>query len=190
MDKAKYLRLLRYYLSGLPRHRIEEILDEYRRTFATGAKSGKTEQEICMELGHPRDISEQYLKSGKKIVRINRTPLETTVTAVALILLSIIVFIPLSAVLIAISAAMFASSFIFGAGGALIFVFSAIKLFVEASFVVLDLHPISALFFSASAMSLSMLLVLSLKPCITAFYRLIYGCIIWTSDTARGIKRV
>ena len=51
MTKAEYMQHLKEALQGYDRSFAEEILESYEEHFADGIKSGRTEEEICDELG-------------------------------------------------------------------------------------------------------------------------------------------
>lgn len=51
MTKKEYLQHLEQALQGYDRSFIEEILDNYEEHFDAGLRNGRTEQEICDELG-------------------------------------------------------------------------------------------------------------------------------------------
>lgn len=53
--------LLRYYFRKVDPTELEEILSDYEAHFAEGKKAGLTEEEICRELGSPKEIYEMYL---------------------------------------------------------------------------------------------------------------------------------
>lgn len=61
MKKQEFLDLLRYYLQKLPKGVVDEIVAEYRTHFEEGMAHGKTEEEICADLGSPREIAKEYL---------------------------------------------------------------------------------------------------------------------------------
>lgn len=51
MTRAEYMKQLEESLQGYSREFAEEILDSYREHFETGLRDGRTEEEICEELG-------------------------------------------------------------------------------------------------------------------------------------------
>ena len=51
MTKAEYMQHLKEALQGYDRSFAEEILESYEEHFVDGIKSGRTEEEICDELG-------------------------------------------------------------------------------------------------------------------------------------------
>lgn len=66
MTRFDYLRELERYLRGrLPRREIDEILRDYAEYFNEGAAQGKTETEIAMKMGFPRDLAEQILSESR-----------------------------------------------------------------------------------------------------------------------------
>ena len=51
MTREEYMKQLEQSLQGYSREFAEEILDNYREHFETGLREGRTEEEICEELG-------------------------------------------------------------------------------------------------------------------------------------------
>lgn len=51
MTREEYMKQLEESLQGYSREFAEEILDSYREHFETGLRDGRTEEEICEELG-------------------------------------------------------------------------------------------------------------------------------------------
>ncbi len=51
MTREEYMKQLEQSLQGYSREFSEEILDNYREHFETGLREGRTEEEICEELG-------------------------------------------------------------------------------------------------------------------------------------------
>lgn len=63
MNRNEFMYFLRSSLEGFSQQEREEIIYDYEEHFAVGMQSGKTEAEICFELGDPRSIGNQY-RSG------------------------------------------------------------------------------------------------------------------------------
>ena len=61
MNKVDFLNELYYYLGPLPRKEKEEIIADFREHFREGALAGKTEEQICNELGTPFECAKQYV---------------------------------------------------------------------------------------------------------------------------------
>ncbi|MDO4792907.1 MAG: DUF1700 domain-containing protein [Filifactor alocis] len=71
MKKQEFLDLLRHYLRSLPTTVVEDIIADYEEHFEFGYEKNKTEEQICTELGSPRDIADDYLKNERyKMKRI------------------------------------------------------------------------------------------------------------------------
>lgn len=63
MKKREFLDLLRYYLRSYPYNMLNDIISDYEEHFQAGIENGKTEEQICAELGSPKDISDEFLNS-------------------------------------------------------------------------------------------------------------------------------
>lgn len=64
MNKSEFMDLLRYYFRRIDEHDLADILSDYESHFAEGKERGLSEEEICKELGSPKDIYEMYLHEG------------------------------------------------------------------------------------------------------------------------------
>lgn len=63
MTKKEFLDLLRYYLKTYPDNMINDIVNDYEEHFQIGLEKGKTEEQICKELGSPKDIADEFINN-------------------------------------------------------------------------------------------------------------------------------
>lgn len=61
MKKIDFLNELYSYLSPLPKEERNEILEDFREHFREGMAVGKSEEQICQELGTPFECARQYV---------------------------------------------------------------------------------------------------------------------------------
>ncbi|CAM4215876.1 DUF1700 domain-containing protein [Paenibacillus phoenicis] len=61
MNKSEFLANLRAHLSVLPPEEQNELLEDYEAHFAFGLESGRTEQEIVLELGDPAELAKEAI---------------------------------------------------------------------------------------------------------------------------------
>ncbi len=61
MKKIDFLNELYNYLSPLPKGERNEILNDIREHFREGELAGKSEEQICNELGSPYECARQYM---------------------------------------------------------------------------------------------------------------------------------
>ena len=61
MNKLDFLDELYHYLLPLPKEEREEILNDFREHFREGEAAGKSQQQICEELGSPSECAKQYI---------------------------------------------------------------------------------------------------------------------------------
>ena len=81
MNKVDFLNELYYYLSPLKKEERNEILEDFRAHFMEGEAAGKTQEQICEELGSPFDCAKQYVGDAimqkrvesKKGLKYNKT---------------------------------------------------------------------------------------------------------------------
>ena len=62
MTKAEFLQQLQNHLLPLAAADRDEILADFEEHFQAGLESGKTEAQICQELGNPYSCALQYLR--------------------------------------------------------------------------------------------------------------------------------
>ncbi|MFA9380600.1 MAG: DUF1700 domain-containing protein [Acetanaerobacterium sp.] len=60
MKKNDYLALIHSHLTGIPENERVEIILDFEEHFSAGLAKGKTEDEICMDLGDPVRNASQY----------------------------------------------------------------------------------------------------------------------------------
>lgn len=73
MNKEEFIAELRKALYGLSENEIEDILYDYNEHFEIGASKGKTQEEIAMELGNPKNIAKSY-RVNAKITKAEKNP--------------------------------------------------------------------------------------------------------------------
>ena len=61
MNKIDFLNELHHYLLPLPKEERNEIIEEFRAHFSEGEAEGKTQEQICEELGSPVECAKQYV---------------------------------------------------------------------------------------------------------------------------------
>jgi hypothetical protein len=61
MNKEEFFREIEKALDKISETERAEILYDYEEHFMIGKENGKTEEEICLELGSPREIANNYL---------------------------------------------------------------------------------------------------------------------------------
>lgn len=74
MKKIDFLNELYHYIKVLPRDERDEILNDFREHFREGKLAGKTEEQICAELGSPFDCARQYVGDAIAEKRISSEP--------------------------------------------------------------------------------------------------------------------
>lgn len=66
MKKKEFMDLLNYYFRKSDKNDLKGIIEDCEEQFRLGAKQGKSEEEICCKLGHPKNIYRYYI--GEPIV--------------------------------------------------------------------------------------------------------------------------
>ncbi len=70
MNKVDFLNELYYYLAPLPKSEREDIINDFREHFREGEATGKTQEQICKELGSPFECAKQYVGDAIEEQRI------------------------------------------------------------------------------------------------------------------------
>ncbi|MBK1811939.1 DUF1700 domain-containing protein [Clostridium sp. YIM B02505] len=65
MRKYEFMIEMERYLDKVSEAERKEILYDYEEHFRIGKENGKAEEEICMELGDPREIASSYIGDYK-----------------------------------------------------------------------------------------------------------------------------
>lgn len=65
MNKKEFLEKLKFMLSDLPDTELDEIVYDYQEHFESALMQGKSEVEVCEDLGDVRVIARQYRASAK-----------------------------------------------------------------------------------------------------------------------------
>ncbi|KAA9219223.1 MULTISPECIES: DUF1700 domain-containing protein [Aerococcus] len=68
MKKEEFFDLLRFYLHKLPQSVVNDILSDYQEHFQIAQNQGKAEEEICQELGSPKQIAKEYLENERVFI--------------------------------------------------------------------------------------------------------------------------
>lgn len=63
MNKEQFLKQLEAFLKRLSLEERQDILQDYEEYYAMGIEKGKSEQEISVSLGHPKQIAKELLAS-------------------------------------------------------------------------------------------------------------------------------
>lgn len=90
-----FMSALKLHLEALKVRNIEDILSDYREHFVHGKNSGKSEQQICEDLGNPVTIAKAY--EAENLIRdVKQTPHGFHWTMVFKILGRLIVLAPIN----------------------------------------------------------------------------------------------
>lgn len=107
MNKKEYMEKLEYGLSSMSYKDVKDILSEIEEHFNVGISNGKTEEEICRDLGSADDLAKAYLEGTdlpkalvKKMPAAQNIPVEDsnkscdTAGVIFVIFFNLLVFIP------------------------------------------------------------------------------------------------
>ena len=65
MTKNEFLQELYNHLLSLPAAERDDIIADFEEHFQAGAERGKSEEQICAELGNPYTCALQYLRTAQ-----------------------------------------------------------------------------------------------------------------------------
>lgn len=80
MKRIDFLNELYHYLRALSPEERNDILEDYRLHFIEGEKEGKSEEQICEELGDPVECARQYV-GDLVVVEAEPTPVKKSKSA-------------------------------------------------------------------------------------------------------------
>ncbi|HIW35090.1 MAG TPA: DUF1700 domain-containing protein [Candidatus Paenibacillus intestinavium] len=66
MNKDQFLTILRKELKSMPGKDQKELLEDYETHYAFGEQTGKSEEEISLELGNPFELAREALEEYKR----------------------------------------------------------------------------------------------------------------------------
>ena len=165
LNKKEFIYILKKGLSGLPREERDDILLDYEIHFAEGMKKGESEENICKELGSPKEIGKLYKadvlinKAEKNISTDNM--LRAVLASIGLGLFNLILVLGPFLSVLGIVAAIFATSIALVTSGIVIFIDAVI---MPLNFVYLYLpkylmiNPIISIFLGISLVMIGLLI--------------------------------
>lgn len=65
MKKREFLDLLKFYLKDMPTVMVDDIISDYEEHFQIAMENGKTQEQVCDELGSPELIAKDYINNEK-----------------------------------------------------------------------------------------------------------------------------
>lgn len=74
MTKKEFIQTLQKNLSFLPMQERQEISNDYEEHFRQGLENGRTEEEICLSLGDPNVIVQEYAEEFRRRGANNSVP--------------------------------------------------------------------------------------------------------------------
>lgn len=182
MNQEQFLKELSILLQHLPAEEREDILYDYKEHFAIGLADGKSEEEICRNLGSPKLI----VKELQTINKIDLGKNEPTARN------------PVTAVLAAIGLCFFNLIFVLGP---VVGIFSAVLGFFASAIVMifapllklLDIvinsdTTLSDIFVSLIACGVGILLLLGLIPATKWLWKVLLSYLNWNIRVIKGVK--
>lgn len=191
MSKNEFMESLAVALGGVEASQREEILSDFREHFEAGLSEYKTEEDICARLGDPVQIARQFTVECR-IEKAEEEPgakniLRAVFASAGLGFFNLVFvlgpFIGLCAVLLSMYAAVFAMGL---AGVITILVVIISPALGDLVYLGEGLDWLTAMFFSAGCISLSILLISPLARLTKWFYGLIIKYLKFNADIITG----
>jgi len=89
MNKRDFINELYSLLRPLGEAERRDIMRDFEEHFAVGAEKGKTEEQICKELGSPRQVAAQFLTPAQ-MKESTANPKNRTLNLIVAIILTIV----------------------------------------------------------------------------------------------------
>lgn len=126
MTKNEFLETLKANLVSMPDNEVIDILSDYEEHFQIGFESGKTEEDICKDLGSPKNCANSYkaeynVKLAVKEPSANNIA-KAILSAVALSLFNIIFLVGPFVAILGVIIALWASAIAIGVSGVAVFI--------------------------------------------------------------------
>lgn len=110
MKRHEFMKELETHLRPLPPHIRRELLEDMEQHFTFGIASGKSEEDISRELGHPVDIASEALQEIPFIQdavihdlpptpEVKRHPVKTVFIIIGLVFLNLMIGLPVFSVI-------------------------------------------------------------------------------------------
>lgn len=96
MNKNAYFEILIKEIKVLPKALQREILVDYNELFQEGLDSGKEEEEISRELGHPIDLVNSYIKQEMKSNDQQNIVVFDNLVGQVVLWVSLFIFVPIN----------------------------------------------------------------------------------------------
>jgi len=160
MTKNEFITILNSQLSGIPENERKDMIYDYEEHFRFAMEEGKTEEQICRELGDPKEIIKQY-KLNYRVTRAAENPSTRNIfsaifAGISLGFFNLVLFLPIFLGLVGTMFGLFASAIGIVLSGILV-VFSPILAAIAPSFVSVGMSLTAAFFFGVGLTALGAL---------------------------------
>ena len=160
MTKNEFIAALNSQLSGIPENERKDMIYDYEEHFTFALEEGKTEEQICSELGDPKEIARQY-KLNYKVTRAAENPstrniFSAVLAGISLGFFNLVLFLPIFLGLVGALLGFFAAAIGIVLSGVLV-VFSPILAAIAPSFVNVGMNLAAAIFFGIGLTALGAL---------------------------------
>lgn len=189
MTKNEFIAALDSQLSGIPENERKDMIYDYEEHFTFALEEGKTEEQICSELGDPKEIVRQY-KLNYKVEKAAENPSARNVfsavaAGISLGFFNLILFLPIFLSLAGVLLGLFIAAIGFVLGGVLA-VFSPILAVTVPGIVIVGMNLSAAIFFGIGITALGALFFIGDCYLGKYFYKFTIKYLRWNVNVVKG----
>ena len=183
MNKERFIEILKSSLGNLPQDEIDDILYDYNEHFEIGINNGKTEEEICKELGDPKAIAKSY-RASMALEKAEEYPSAKNLTsavlaAIALGFFNIVIVIGPFIGIIGVIIGLFAVSISIFISGIAAILSPLISIFAPAYIHTMGINSFAIIFFGIGLAALGLLMFIGLSYLSKYLYKLTVKYLNW-----------
>jgi len=189
MTKNEFMSILNSQLSGMPEDERKEMIYDYEEHFRFALEEGKTEEQICSELGEPKEIAKQY-KLNYKVTRAAENPstrniFSAVLAGISLGFFNLVLFLPIFLSLVGVLFGLFAAAIGVALAGVLT-VFSPILAAIAPGYVSVGMNLVAAMFFGIGLTALGALFFIGDCYLAKYFYQFTIKYLKWNVNVVKG----
>jgi len=191
MTKNEFISALNSQLSGIPEGDRKDMIYDYEEHFRFALEEGKTEEQICNELGDPKEIVKQY-KLNYKVTRAAENPstrniFSAVLAGISLGFFNLVLFLPIFLGVFFSLFGFFVSAVGITLSGVLV-VFSPIVAAIAPGFVTVGMNLAAAIFFGIGLTALGLLFFIGDCYLGKYFYQFTIKYLRWNVNVVKGNK--
>ena len=193
MTKNEFISVLTSQLSGIPEDERKDMLYDYEEHFRFAFEEGKTEEQICSELGDPKEIVKNY-KVNYKVTRASENPstrnvFSAVLSGISLGFFNLVLFLPIFLGLVGTLLGFFAAAIGIAISGVAV-AFSPLLVLIVPGLVSVNMNITAAVFFGIGLTSLGALFFIGDCYLGKYFYKFTLKYLRWNMNVINGKKNL